>query len=29
MIDHRVVWDVLTNHLPKLIQEVQSLLKES
>jgi uncharacterized protein with HEPN domain len=29
MIDHRVVWDVITNHLPKLIKEVHSLLQES
>ncbi len=28
MIDHRVVWDVITNHLPKLIEEVRSLLKD-
>lgn len=29
MIDHRVVWDVTTNHLPKLITEVKSLLEEN
>jgi len=28
MIDHRVVWDVIANHLPILITEVHSLLKE-
>ncbi len=29
MIDHRVAWDVITNHLPKLITEVKSLLEEN
>lgn len=28
MIDHRVVWDVITHHIPTLITEVQSLLQE-
>jgi uncharacterized protein with HEPN domain len=27
MVDDRVVWDVVTNHLPKLDREIKSLLK--